>query len=358
MGDLGFGLSSPPQQPYLFPPDFLPGQLGNITNHLLVAHGDSSSSSNCTDSCPLDDPQIYQYCHMPLPSNPAAFGQFNPVGSAFQINQSFVECGAEIHDAESFLMHFNAQHRPYFTASTPNPLRAPAGTRHNGHALASTEVMSPPATPLDTSDSGRSSATPSPLTPLSNSVEMTDAKPDSSLHLRGTSTASSVDRSLDLAAEEEHRCLWRDEGSSRICGQLFEDSEELFKHASETHIKHAQKGVQGFRCGWDDCPRSEIGATGFPQRSKIERHMQTHIGRRLCYYTHLQPPSSLLTTSRRQAPYLSHMQQGLLGETGSHTAHVHPQQREAARVQYLPQGLQIPQRSEQVEPVLLPSGWD
>jgi hypothetical protein len=324
MGDLGFGLSSPPQQPYLFPPDFLPGQLGNITNHLLVAHGDTSSS-NCTDSCPLDDPQTYQYCHMPLPSNPSAFGQFNPVNSAFQMNQSFVECGAEIHDAESFLMHFNAQHRPYFTTSMPNLLRASAGARHDGHVLASTEVMSPPATPLDTSDSGRSSATPSPLTPLSNSVEMTDAKPDSSLHLRSISTASSIDPSLELAAEEEHRCLWREEGSSSICGQLFEDSEELFKHASETHIKHAQKGVQGFRCGWDDCPRSETGATGFPQRSKIERHMQTHIGRKLCYFI-LGPPSALLTTLRRQTPYLSHMQQGLLGETGSHTAHVYPQQ--------------------------------
>jgi uncharacterized C2H2 Zn-finger protein len=277
MGDMGFGLSSPPQQPYLLPPDFLPGQLGNLTNHLLIAHGDTASSS-CTRPCPLDDPQIYQYCHIPLPSNPAAFGQFNPVGSAFHMNQGFVECGAEIHDAESFLMHFNAQHRPYFTTSMPNLLRASAEAQHNGHVLTSTEVMSPPATPLDTSDSGRSSATPSPLTPLSNSVEMTDANPDRSLHLRNTSTSSSADRSLDLAAEEEHRCLWREEGSSSICGQLFEDSEELFKHASETHIKHAQKGVQGFRCGWDDCPRSETGATGFPQRSKIERHMQTHIG--------------------------------------------------------------------------------
>ena len=263
-------------------PGFLPGPLGNITNHLLAAHGDSGAT-NCTSPCPLDDPQIYQYCHMPLPSNPAAFPPFNSAGSDFQMNRRFVECGAEIHDAESFLAHFNAQHRPYFTTDAPNLLRSSVEAQHNHHMMASSEVMSPPATPLDTSDSGRSSGTPSPLTPLSNSVEMTDAKADSSLHLRSTSIASSADQSLDLGVEEENRCLWHDEGSSSICGQIFADAEELFKHASETHIKHAQKGAQGFRCGWDDCPRSEPGAAGFPQRSKIERHMQTHIGRKPYY---------------------------------------------------------------------------
>lgn len=279
MNSLDFGLSSTSQQNYLFSQQcqhLQPSQWGNITNHLLVAHADAASSS-CTSSCPLEDPQTYSFCHMPLSDN---FGQFNSVGSDFQINQGFVECGAQIHDPESFLAHFNSQHRHYFTAAAPSLLRTTIEAQHHHqHALSSPQVMSPPATPLDTSDSGRSSGTPSPLTPLSNSVEMTEAKPDAPLHLRSTSIASSAEHSLDLGGDEEHRCLWREEGSHAICGQVFADAEELFKHASEIHIKHAQKGSQGFRCGWDDCPRSEAGATGFPQRSKIERHMQTHIGR-------------------------------------------------------------------------------
>lgn len=282
MVNLGFGLSGTTQQNYLLPSDFLPGDLSNITNHLLAAHGDAASI-NCSRPCPLDDPQNYQYCHMPLPlhNGSADFGHFNSVGSDFHMNRGFIECGAEIRDAESFLAHFNSQHRPYFTTSLPNFLRASTEAQHNQHILPSTEAVSPPATPLDTSDSGRSSGTPSPLTPLSNSVEMTHTKPDSSLHLRSISITSSADHSLDLGVADEHRCLWREEGSSSICGELFADAEELFKHASETHIKHAQKGAQGFRCGWDDCPRSEASAAGFPQRSKIERHMQTHIGRKL-----------------------------------------------------------------------------
>jgi hypothetical protein len=110
---------------------------------------------------------------------------------------------------------------------------------------------------------------------------MPDIKPGSLPHARSTSIVSFASHSVDMGADEEHRCLWREEGSSEICGHLFADAEDLFKHASETHIKNAQKGAQGFRCGWDDCPRSEVGAAGFPQRSKIERHMQTHIGRKL-----------------------------------------------------------------------------
>ncbi|KAK4128386.1 hypothetical protein N657DRAFT_652083 [Parathielavia appendiculata] len=277
MGSLDFGMPNALQQNYMLLPDLLPGPLGNITNHLLVAHGDAGSSS-CTRPCPLDDLQNFTYCHMPIYHNPDAFGQFSSVGSDFHVNHGFVECGAEIHDAESFLAHFNSRHRPYFTAGVPNLLAASSQAQHSQHVLASTEVMSPPATPLDTSDSGRSSGTPSPLTPLSNSLDMTDLKQDSSHHLRSTSIASSADHSFDVGADEEHKCLWRDECSSSVCGRVFADAEELFKHASETHIKNAQKGAQGFCCGWDDCPRSEPGAAGFPQRSKIERHMQTHIG--------------------------------------------------------------------------------
>ncbi|KAK4237864.1 hypothetical protein C8A03DRAFT_15633 [Achaetomium macrosporum] len=277
MSNLGFNLSSNSHQTYMLPSGFLPGPLGHMANHLLLAHGDPGSS-NCTRPCPLDDPQNYQFCHLPLYNSTTAFDQFSSVSSDFQMNGAFVECGAEIHDPESFLAHFNSHHRPYLTTGMSNLLPASTKSQHSQSVLSSTEVMSPPATPLDTSDSGRSSATPSPLTPLSNSVEMTDAKPVSSLHVRSTSIASSADHSVELGTDEEHRCLWRDEGSDTICGQTFADAEELFRHAAENHIKHAQKGAQGFRCGWDDCPRSEPGAAGFPQRSKIERHMQTHIG--------------------------------------------------------------------------------
>jgi len=303
MSDVSFGLSNQPQESFMLPTALLPPSLGNITNHILVAHADPTNP-NCTRPCPLDDPQNYTYCHFPLYNAPGMFNQYNSVGSNVQMGQAFVECGAEIHDPQSFLEHFNTQHRPQFTSAglvIPTFSSQSVQPRQGGHggqtgqsvqngqseqsglasnALPSTESMSSPITPLDTSDSGRSSNTPSPVTPLSNSVEMSDGKPECSPHIRGTSVASFASNSVDIGVEEEHRCLWRNDGSSQVCGQLFADAEELFKHTSEVHIKNAQKGAQGFRCGWDDCPRSEPGAAGFPQRSKIERHMQTHIGRK------------------------------------------------------------------------------
>jgi hypothetical protein len=237
---------------------------------------------------------------MPLaiPNQPASFNNhFGSVGQNFQAShQHFVECGAEIQDLESFLEHFNSQHRPFLANVIPNLPRASVETHHNHNshhqpmADAPSQSTSPPATPLDTSDSGRSSGTPSPLTPLSNNnVEMTDVKPGPAPSLaRSMSIASSADQSLEPGSihdededdeDDEHRCLWRDEGRPNVCGLVFANAEDLFKHASEAHVKHAQKGAQGFRCGWDDCPRSDPNAPGFPQRSKIERHMQTHIGR-------------------------------------------------------------------------------
>ncbi|KAL2017818.1 hypothetical protein VTK56DRAFT_1620 [Thermocarpiscus australiensis] len=278
MHGLSFSLSGAAQQNYLLPPGLLPDPVCNIANHLLVAHSDQDSSA-CTRPCPLDDPQNYSYCHLPLYLNSAPLDQYTSVGSDLQMNNGFVECGAEIHDPESFLAHFNSQHRPLFVTGALNPTRASAGMHHRT-VFASTDATSSPATPPDASASASStlSGMPSPLTPLSNSVEMSDAKPESSPRARSTSIASSASEPLELGGDEEHRCLWRDEGCSEICGEIFADAEELFRHASEVHIKHAQKGAQGFRCGWDDCPRSEPGAAGFPQRSKIERHMQTHIG--------------------------------------------------------------------------------
>lgn len=277
---LGFALSGMPQQSYLLPSGLLPGSVVDITNHLLVAHADAGSTS-CTGPCPLDDPLNYPYCHIPLyPAAHMTFNQFDSVGPEFQMTRGLVECGAEIRDPESFLAHFNSQHRPHFISGAPDALRASSLAKQDGTILASCVVTSPPATPLHTSDSGASWETPSPLTPLSNSVDMSDAKPETSPRVRSASVASSASNPVELGSDEEHRCLWRDQGSSDVCGQIFADAEELFKHASETHIKHVQKGAQGFRCGWDDCPRSEAGAAGFPQRSKIERHMQTHIGRK------------------------------------------------------------------------------
>ncbi|KAK3693850.1 hypothetical protein B0T22DRAFT_53353 [Podospora appendiculata] len=268
--------SSAPQQTSISPLDLLPNSVGNITSHLLAAHRDLDSS-DCIRPCPLDDPHNYPNCHMPIIYEPFQFTQYESVGSHLQISQELPVCGAEIRDPEAFLAHFNAQHRPFFVGN-PQPPSASSGTLSDDAVLPSTENISQsPVTPFDTSDSGASINTPSPLTPLSQGQELPDTKARSPSPARSTSVESSSSDPL-IGSDHGHTCLWREDGSSDICGEVFTDPGELFTHTVNNHIRCATKGTEGFRCAWKDCPRSEAGAPGFPQRSKIERHMQTHIG--------------------------------------------------------------------------------
>ncbi|KAK4201279.1 putative zinc-responsive transcriptional regulator [Triangularia verruculosa] len=286
MNSLGFDLGQPSQNNFLLSPSW--DAVGSIANHLLVAHDDTNLQP-CTTPCPLGDPSIYTQCHMPVFDNSNAFGQFNSVASNLQqmnqlnqinqrnqLDQRLQECGAQYHDPQAFAAHFFSHHKVQFT-NGPMAIQGSGqmGGFQNQSIMSSRETMSPPEPALDNSDTTASMGTPSPLTPTSHNIEMTDIK-----HSRSLSIVSSADDDVKVEANEEHRCLWREEGSSEICGFVFDDAEALFRHASNSHIKHAQKrpGDQGFRCGWDDCPRSAPGASGFPQRSKIERHMQTHIG--------------------------------------------------------------------------------
>ncbi|KAK5655001.1 hypothetical protein OQA88_6760 [Cercophora sp. LCS_1] len=246
-----------------------------VASHLMVAHKDPDSST-CMRPCLLDDPRNFPSCPMPLPNNNNNAGQFgNQYGSSNSFahyDHQVVKCGAELHDPQTYLEHFNQEHRQFFAASAQNTLsNGNHGMLQNYPMWSSMEPSSSsPDTAIGSPESGMTENTPSPLTPMSNSMEMPDIKED----------GVSEDHHLSLGSDNEahiHRCLWRDEGQTRICGVICQTPEALFAHAATSHIKVAKKGDQGFRCGWDDCPRSEVGAAGFPQRSKIERHMQTHI---------------------------------------------------------------------------------
>lgn len=122
--------------------------------------------------------------------------------------------------------------------------------------------------------------TPSPLTPVSEAK----TRAQSPSHIRSSSADTSETSYTDKVDgdNDEHKCLWREE-NGKLCAQTFTEAGDLFDHVSNVHIKHASKGNFGFLCAWDDCPRSHPGVHGFPQRSKIERHMQTHIGRKWLY---------------------------------------------------------------------------
>ncbi|KAH7163227.1 hypothetical protein B0J13DRAFT_32348 [Dactylonectria estremocensis] len=69
-------------------------------------------------------------------------------------------------------------------------------------------------------------------------------------------------------------CHWLGEDGT-LCNHAFETQEELQAHCKNLHLKDMKKEPgSGFYCSWSACTRK----TPFSQKSKLERHMQTHTG--------------------------------------------------------------------------------
>ncbi|KAF7560712.1 hypothetical protein G7046_g3421 [Stylonectria norvegica] len=79
-----------------------------------------------------------------------------------------------------------------------------------------------------------------------------------------------------MSQEDQYMCRWLCNGL--ICGKQFLNDEELQNHCKCNHLKNLQKvpcgTVSGFNCSWNGCKRTEA----FSQKSKLERHLQTHTG--------------------------------------------------------------------------------
>ncbi|OLN88711.1 Zinc-responsive transcriptional regulator ZAP1 [Colletotrichum chlorophyti] len=106
----------------------------------------------------------------------------------------------------------------------------------------------------------RSSSTASPM-----------SRPQTASSLPETPNTAATDFSPVTA--EQFRCKWV-AGSGVLCNMLFEDDEALQKHCKEAHLAGLPKTGTGFECQWHNCNRHGV----FAQRSKLERHLQTHTG--------------------------------------------------------------------------------
>jgi uncharacterized Zn-finger protein len=70
-------------------------------------------------------------------------------------------------------------------------------------------------------------------------------------------------------------CQWYDVVSGQICGHIYDNQSELQEHCKAAHTRPLAKESGGFCCQWSDCDRK---GTPFNQKSKLERHLQTHTG--------------------------------------------------------------------------------
>ncbi|KAL5614359.1 hypothetical protein BROUX41_004465 [Berkeleyomyces rouxiae] len=78
-----------------------------------------------------------------------------------------------------------------------------------------------------------------------------------------------------LDMKHSNRCEWLD--GDHLCGLMFETEEQLNMHLLHDHAKACTRKGSEFICCWQSCPR-RVENKGFGQRSKLERHLQTHSG--------------------------------------------------------------------------------
>lgn len=79
-----------------------------------------------------------------------------------------------------------------------------------------------------------------------------------------------------ISADNQFSCRWV-VANGDLCSFKFENHKDLQSHCKEAHLKDLEKASGGFNCSWYACTRR----TPFSQKSKLERHMQTHTGCKL-----------------------------------------------------------------------------
>lgn len=249
-------------------------QMQTPIQHLLQYHNPRQEQQLCLpEQCPvLDNPSFYQQCHIPHQFAPAEVDQMHMFG----------ECGAKLPNAEAMIQHIWDEHEKMMFSSQLLQMPPCGPTHHHASDISSQMLFknscsapSPPSQ-LDTA---------SPLTSLSIHSDWPTPFPHTASHTPEESVSPAptpaptkpMDSQLDASVTSAHRCQWHLADTSE-CGSVFSSAEELHKHVLASHTSDTQRDSSGsYSCHWAGCPRGHgQGGDGFPQKSKLDRHLQTH----------------------------------------------------------------------------------
>lgn len=131
-------------------------------------------------------------------------------------------------------------------------------------------------------ESSRSTLSPGPQQSFSFSQDSTPSttSPFSSPPHRGSVSTCDNTQMLPLSTTDSFltlpTCRW-EVAHDMICGLTFEDNAQLQSHIQQAHTSSLRK-AHGFTCKWKGCPRRERDGESFAQRSKLDRHIQSHTG--------------------------------------------------------------------------------
>lgn len=289
-GDLAYmGLSSLPDSAFQLDDTFdmstardLPNQFSHLSPesvlaaHILQFHSPGSNQTHFRP-CLADYPGLApSKCTLPKYTAGDAMAQ--------QMEENV--CGFHVQNPDQFAYHLFAEHRSvsaHYAAQFNLPL-----SFHPSHGFA-TDVselssdMSLSPFQMDTSQTdGQQFSTPAssfaatPTSLATTPILAAETYPtDSSSAGRTESPLALISVKQELETEEEFVCHWASACGNTICACKFNDARDLHTHVRSEHLKSMGKDTAGgFHCSWNGCSRSNA----FTQKSKLERHLQTHTG--------------------------------------------------------------------------------
>ncbi|WQF77722.1 Putative Zinc finger C2H2-type [Colletotrichum destructivum] len=241
---------------------------GNAVWASWAAHiANEHASGACVRPCLMEQNLPFDNTKCPMPhqvyAHPGQEYFCVPSGQA----QNLVACGAEFNSTTDLIQHIFTEHQHqhsdgdnlgYFPDAPPPTLPLMASQHHELHAhpRSSGPVHVPMKLPQNRASSTNSSIS-RPLTASSPVASPNTAPSEAS-----------------LVTSEQFACKWRREEDGRVCGLIFQKDELLQSHCREQHLKDLNKTDKGFKCRWEGCSRDGH----FTQKSKLERHLQTHTG--------------------------------------------------------------------------------
>jgi hypothetical protein len=235
-----------------------------LSNHIESLH--SGSASSVCDPCPLDSLSKCSF-----PQVPEGYDFMNHLPS------SFTQCGVETHNPDDFVNHYKQEHQ--WVSGFQQTLAESDYLSHLSYLQPKYDDPSSPFTlDMDQPDD------PSPATPVSHKMMTAEAKNmpsspygNSVISFSQPETPKSVE-SIMTIPDWDRTCFWRHHATGQECGKKFENSKEVQKHVVDEHVNELKKVNQQYHCGWRDCRRSDPTKQGFPQKSKLIRHLQAHVG--------------------------------------------------------------------------------
>jgi hypothetical protein len=270
-----------------------------LASHIMQFHDPAHGASQHTRPCIADNPNlVLSKCSLPR------FSSHDSLDFNFDINQdpSF-QCGFPVDDPANFAQHLFTQHRSFLSGISPHASCFNFANQgqfmedfHGGHHFSMAHNQSPYHLPSSGLPPGEASAgcgswsasaspgtnasmtnTPllTPVSPPTPPLPLTDKKPDEASSLRKVNLAPSSGLQVQTSSlDEVYQCCWKDAETEQICNKRFTNSDELDAHCRADHVKMAKKTKDGYMCMWQPCKRTEC----FPQRGKLNRHLQTHTG--------------------------------------------------------------------------------